>query len=498
MHNNEEILFKDWHWSECLEHLDAMVLHSDSIVLVSGNLDSGKTTLKQELINLLGNNLKIFSMHGDQRIGVTTLMRQVTLGFGLPWDNSLSPDWGGLQRAIFSQPICRWVLLIDDAEKLSWDALNALIRLYTTVSSEGSQFSLILFADVSLEDGLKNSVLKDFFESKFHTINLKPLTFEQMIAFLHNINLNFDNKALKKIYNASNGFIGKIKQLALSELNIKNTENSMIFKKLLENIISPLVVRVAVCCSLLVVAYMLFTVVQKKNNPQMVAVEKVVEQPKLEPQQEIALVDVASVSDKLPEESPSLAIQNIPSSPSIQSLQSLQYEELYQRLYADLKTSLQDHIQAKLNILESNQLDNINKLESKIESQLEQKIAKLKLSSEVKSINTAKKESIEKTLLGIAKNRYTLQLMAVKNEQAVKKLLNNHPGLVSKTKYFRGKFRPKQEDTWFVVVHGSYSNRELAINDIKNLPLAVQSLKPIVRNYGIIHQLINNKSGSKQ
>jgi|GEM_PF-1422550 type II secretory pathway predicted ATPase ExeA len=498
MRQNEEILFRDWHWSECLERLDNVVLHSDSIILVSGVTDSGKTTLKQELINILGTSFKIFSMCGEQRIGVTTLMRQVTLGFGLPWDNNLSPDWGGIQRAIFSQPNCRWVLLIDDAEKLSWDALNALIRLYTTVGSEGSQFSLILFADISLEDSLRNSVLKDFFENKFQTINLKPLSFDQMVAFLHSIELTFEHRTLKKIYNASNGIIGKIKQLAISELNIKGTEHNMVFKKLLENIINPPVIRMAVCCSLLVMAYGLFSFVQKKSSWQMVGLEKVVEQPKLDPVKEISSVDVATTIDSL---QPQQLVQQQLVQPikdiDLQNIQSVQYEELYQRLYADLKTSLQEHIQSELSKVESNQLDNIGKLENK----LEQKIAELKLPIETKpivarTINTVqavKTETIEKNLLGIAKNRYTLQLMASKNEQTVKKLINNYPALTSKAKYFSAKFRPQQEDTWFVVVHGSYSNKELAMHDIKNLPIEIQNLKPIVRNYGSIHQLINNK-----
>jgi septal ring-binding cell division protein DamX len=41
-------------------------------------------------------------------------------------------------------------------------------------------------------------------------------------------------------------------------------------------------------------------------------------------------------------------------------------------------------------------------------------------------------------------------------------------------------------------VHGVYASRESALQDIKNLPKDLQKLKPIVRDYASIHQLINN------
>ncbi len=482
MRQNEETLFRDWHWSECLENLDNVIQHSDNIILISGDAVSGKTSLKQELINLLAPHFKIFSMYGDPRLGVTTLIRQVTTGFGLPWDNNLAPDWRELQKAIFSQPNCRWILVIDDAEKLSWDSLNSLMRLYTIVSSEGSQFSLILCADFSLENSLRKSVLKDFLESKFQIINLKPLTYEQMVAFLRSIDLTFDHKELKKIYNASGGIIGKIKQLATSELNLKNTGENMIFKNLLQNIISPPVIRVTICCSLLVVAYVLFGFIQKKDNLQRVA-EPVVESSKP--------IQLAKVIEE-PQPMETLTPTEIPKTETVateNNLHKIQYEELYQQLYADLKNNLQEHIQSELSKLGAANLENIDKLE--------RKIAELKLpiieNTTVKIVNTA---TAEKNLLNIAKNRYTLQLMASKNEQTVKKLITN-PILNGKAKYFLGKFNPQQENTWFVVVYGSYANKELALNDMKNLPVEIKNLKPIVRNYGSIHQLINNKSQKK-
>lgn len=492
MRHNEEILFKDWQWGECLDYLNNIIHHGDNIVLVSGELDSGKTTLKQEIISALPNHFKMFSMYGEPRLGVATFMRQITMGFGLSWDNNLPPDWDELRRAIFSQPECKWVLLIDDAEKLSWDTLNAVINLYVTSIAEGSKFSLVLFADVHLLGSIKNSVLKDFFETKFQIVELQSLKLEEMGVFLDaHMQLTFDRKTLKKIYNASNGVIGKVKQLAISELNIKNTGENMIFKNLMENIISPPVIRVFVCAGLLFVAYILFGITQKKDiNSSDIVLEQ--EAQKFLHKSQFAQIDPTTnykvdeqkVAHNTISENNTFKSNALPT-----SIENTEYDQLYQKLHSDLKNSLQEQLY---------------KLQSDI-TKLQEKITTLPLATEKpvisvtngnannKQINAEKHSSLQtnNNFLKIAKNRYVLQLMASKNEQSAKKLINSHPSLSAKVKYFSGKFK-SQDDVWFVVVHGVYASRESALQDIKNLPKDLQKLKPIVRDYASIHQLINN------
>lgn len=453
MNQNSGNLFKEWHWTECLECLDDALRHSDNIILVSGELDSGKTTLKEELINTLANNVKIFTMLGEQRIGIASLIKQVSFGFGVACNDNLTMDWSELQKTIFSQPNYQWVLLIDDAEKLSWDALNALIRLYTIVNSEGGKFNLILFAHLSLEESLKHSVLKDFFDNKFQVISLKPLTFDQMMKFLNSLNFNFDHRTLKKIYTASDGFIGKVKQLAISELTIKSFDNQFVLKDLLKYIINPSAIKIIACGGLLVVVYFLFGIMQR--IPQVVeqaAIEPVTESTTIIAQEEPIIKEHQAVSEQTKE---------LVTEPQIaENSSNISYEELYQKLYADLKTSLQEQVQHE-----------ISKLESKL------KVEPMQSST---------------------KPRYTLQLMASKNEQSVKNLFNNYPVLSSKAKYFNGKFNKQQKNSWFVVVYGNYTNREAAVKDIKNLPLGLQNLKPIPRNYDYIYQLVNNLSSDKK
>jgi type II secretory pathway predicted ATPase ExeA len=502
MIQNQEILFRDWQWGECLDYLNNIIYYTDNILLVSGVLDSGKTTLKQETIRLLPRDFKVFSMFGEPRLGVVSFMQQVTSGFGFPCNNDLPPDWSVLQKEMFSQSDCNWVLLIDDAEKLSWDTLNALINLYTTAAAEGCKFSLILFADIILKESIHNSALKDFLEDKFQIIELQTLNIEQMKKFLtDHMQLNFDRKTLKKIYNASNGVIGKIKQLAISELNIKNTGENLMFKHLAENITNPPIIRIFVCGGLLLLAYALFSFTQKKDVS---SLELALEQESHSPLQSKKVTNLdLHINDKILEQPTNKTISEHSNTVKDVNLlasvdNNVKYEQLYQQLHSDLKDNLQ-----QLQLLQSE----VNKLQEQVTilSSNDQKILIPQQPKIIVDSNTQKRPknissglksnklqtNHEKQLLKIDKNNYVLQLMASKNEQSVKNLITKYPSMSGHMKYFSGKFK-SQDDIWFIVVHGVYTNPEAALKDIRNLPVDLKKLKPIVRDYASVHKLINN------
>lgn len=471
MQINTEKLFTQGQWSECLNCLDNIIRYSDNLVLVSGANNSGKTTLKQELLKLLDTNFKIFSTFADQQLSIAGFIRNITIGFDLTWEENSLPNWDKLQKSIVAQQSFRWIIIIDDADKMPWEHLNALIRLYTVVNAENSQLSIILFADSHLEYNLQQSVLKEFFENKFQKIKLKPLTFDQMLQYLNNINIKLDSKNLQQIYQASEGYIGKIKQLAISKDNLNNVKynikDNIVSKYLLIKIINSPALKATCCGVLVVVAYVLFGVIQKNNiQTTQLELEQVVEKPQQPIIANHEVMQSLEVQPELPQQNTGLS------------------EELYQKLYADLQNNLQQYMQTQL-----------NKLEQQVSELKEQLINKEQVTNNANIISSvAKLNNTENSLLNIAKNRYTLQIMAAKDEHSIKKLFNHYPQLLSKAKYFRAKFKPGQDSMWFVVVHGSYANRELAIQDLKNLPLDIQALNPIVRNYNYVHKIINNKS----
>ncbi len=474
MHRSEDILFKDCLWGESLDYLNNIVPYAEKIILVSGQPDSGKTTLKQEIINNLFGSFKIFTTFGDPRATVASFIQQVHLGFGLVWDNNLPPDWEELRRAVLNIADCNWILLIDDAEKLSWDILNSLIDLYITLSSDDSNFRLILFAKDCLVNSIKNSPLKDFFEIKFENINLKSLNLEEMTVFLSDImQLDFDRKTLKKIYSASNGIIGKVKQLAITENKIRSTEKNMMLRNLLEKIISPPFMRLIVCGCLLFIAYIVFNFTQKQYDT-----VEVVTKVNKEANASISTLE--------------LETNNL----EINQNQQLEYEQIYKKLYTDLKNNLQEQLLNKVLNLEE-QLNKLQQSTSLLETSISEKNISKNIKNNINSHNNINNHHNNKSpknpqSLKSAKNFYVLQLMASKNEQSILNLIKNYPALFAKIKYFSGKFKPK-EDLWFIATYGNYNDPESAIKDLKNLPPELRKLKPLVRDYNSVKKLINNK-----
>jgi septal ring-binding cell division protein DamX len=475
----EKPLFADCSWGECFDYLSNIVHHSSNAFLVSGPIDSGKTTLYQQLSRSFPSNVKVFSMSGEYRIGVASFMQQITLGFGVDCNTAPFSNWDLLQHAMASQYGYNWVVIIDNAEKLSWDLLNALINLYNQLSAQGLNFSFILLADSRFVGDIKNSVLKDFFINKAELLEIQPLSWQQTKGFvLDYMKLDYDIKLVKKIYKASNGIIGKLKQLAISGVKKERFGEIMIFKNVLKNVAGSTVIRIAICGSLLLTAYVVFLITQKKDVGQ---IEVAIEQPTTQVTQIVP--DITPV--QLPAPEPTLVGQDT----QVANIDSADYEQLYQKLHTDLKSSLEQEVvklQQEISVMQ-NKITILSATATKLP-------AKRTNNSNNKAVakNNLLLNKVETQLLNTDKNRYVLQLMASKNETNVKRLVAKYPRLTNKIKYFSGKFNPAQ-DTWFIVIHGIYDTPKEAKQDINNLPLDIQQLKPIVRNYKSVHQIINNK-----
>lgn len=95
----------------------------------------------------------------------------------------------------------------------------------------------------------------------------------------------------------------------------------------------------------------------------------------------------------------------------------------------------------------------------------------------------------EQALLAEARSRYTVQLFASFNEQAVVQFRDRHAGTEIRL------FRTVREDLpWYVAVTGGFRNRDDARSGISRLPLDLQALKPWARSLqGIQDELRRRK-----
>lgn len=557
MQRNQNILFKDWQWQESLDRLNTLLYINEKIILVVGEHQSGKTTLKQEIIDHLSNDFKKSTIVADRKMTITLFMQQVYLSFGLVWKSHLPQDWEELRKTVCNKIDYNWIVIIDDAEKLSWELLNSLISLYITLNSEHNNFHLIFFAQNIFLENIKNSLLNDFFEVKFEIINFPTLNLTEMTAFLsNNMQLNFNNKTLKKIHLASNGIIGKVIQLAISEENMHKVKNNQFIHKLLESIINPLTIRIIVCACLLVIAYIIFNLSKKSEITATINKDNNALLHSKHPKQvdkstvdgtvsvsSIATEDLLNINNQIEQELiNNVAIeQNVINSSTasiekdlinasigqdlinnhsniqieidkiknhikqIKHSQQTKYEIIYQELYQKLQNNLQQQLtrlEEKINELQSIiQVANNNKVQPNIPVPGNQDLITNK------AINNTNKFINNNNLIKKSKKTHlldsnTTKTTTTKNFYVLQLMASKNEQSIlnlinnySKNVKKITYFKGKfnpKGDLWFIAIYGNYPNPKAAIKDLKSLPIEIRKLKPLVRDFKSVKLLINN------
>jgi len=107
----------------------------------------------------------------------------------------------------------RVVLIIDEAQCLSWDALEA-VRLFTNLETEQQKLlQIVLFAQPELDESLNEHALRQIKQRITYSYSLKPLTKNQVSEYIsqrmgyagyYGVNL-FNRQAMKSIYKYSKG-----------------------------------------------------------------------------------------------------------------------------------------------------------------------------------------------------------------------------------------------------------------------------------------------------
>lgn len=109
----------------------------------------------------------------------------------------------------------------------------------------------------------------------------------------------------------------------------------------------------------------------------------------------------------------------------------------------------------------------------------------------VEAVNTEKPEdaviNVKRQEEWIQRQRYsyyTLQLAAAEDIESINRFIDEH-NLKDSIAFYR---TSRQEKPWYVLIYGIYSNESLANTAISHLPLKLQQLKPMIRQFNDIHQ----------
>ncbi len=99
----------------------------------------------------------------------------------------------------------------------------------------------------------------------------------------------------------------------------------------------------------------------------------------------------------------------------------------------------------------------------------------------------------ETWLLQQAEDRYSLQLLGSRSEQAIARFIEQHELDLDKTAYYRGRYN---DAPWYVLMYGVYASRDAALQQVETLPPAIRKEKPWPRDIRSVHQAI--QEGSQQ
>jgi len=159
---------------------------------------------------------------------VNGFLRCLSRSLGLPMHSCASDQFDTAQRHLASHETdhgAHPILLIDDAEGLRPEVLDAIRRLTTYNMDSNDHFSVLLSGTDALIPLLGHSCLASMRSRFLFTSTLRPFGFEDTLKYLrfhlNRSNLNpdlFSDSAAKRLFQASQGRPRNINQLAVQAL----------------------------------------------------------------------------------------------------------------------------------------------------------------------------------------------------------------------------------------------------------------------------------------
>ena len=200
---------------------------TDGIIVLTGEVGSGKTTLVRRLVRQADSNFRIGVVNNTYP-DVKEFMKSVLLAFDHSYDNA---DQVGLYR-IFRDAVLadfaagkRTVLIVDEAQNLETATLEALRMLSNLNDDNYQRLQLFLVGQQELLERLKRADLRQFAQRITAHYNLEPLSIPETAGYIwHRLKLAggnsrlFDLGACQEVHAASKGIprlINMICEMAL-------------------------------------------------------------------------------------------------------------------------------------------------------------------------------------------------------------------------------------------------------------------------------------------
>ena len=194
--------------------LEFGLMNSAGFTVITGEIGSGKTTLIRLLLRKLDPHLTV-GLISNTRPGGEDLLRWIMMALDQPFEKgSYVARYQNFQKFLINEYANnrRTVLIIDEAQNLSAEALDEL-RMLSNINADKDQLlQLILLGQPQLKDLLQRPELVQFAQrvsSDFHLVALRPEEVSKYIGYrLHAVGGDpqlFAPEACQMISQASGG-----------------------------------------------------------------------------------------------------------------------------------------------------------------------------------------------------------------------------------------------------------------------------------------------------
>lgn len=472
-----------------LEHLSR---YSNLLSVVQGPKGSGKSRFMMEFARNQDDSTIISEVKGSMLMTAGQLLQAIYGGFSrFMKEPPNEATFGPLLK--FAHDLesrgQKALVLIDNAQELNTDAISMLMDMMSLATENQSVPHVALFTEFPLSRNL-DSYQRTRYDQLSHLITLPPYSLDQTKAYLlhrvravGNINLPFNDKQIKQIYQDSGGYPGRINEIA--QVMMGNGGKPPKTSRFNFALGFPLVHMALLCVVMMgILIAVLFNgsgsssedgaLADRTNNVIPLSPPTIATRQGQTSSETLAKID--AMQRKIGEGK--ITLPSIPPEPQEDQVQPVQQQPTMNGLSAVPTAPIRN---------EAPQAKPAPTIAPSSEQQADANNQPAPIEVGKTTVNVSKSnDPFDKSQWWLRQNpkSYTLQLLGTYNLDTVKDFIKEQ-GSVSVFSYFKTKHKGRD---WFVVVYGLYSNRSEAIDAAESLPKDLRKLDPWSRSVRGIQQ----------
>lgn len=219
-------------WDDHLDLLMHLVKFSNVLLSIVGESDSGKSSLIKYLAAKTSLEFPTYQLDGHAQLDPLELLLMMARKLSIPLTDDLDANLSETMEAFLNavthsqQPS---VIILSKGHLLPQKSLELLFDLIAAQPDDAALLNIVIAGEPVLEKMLETSCSEEVKENYLHIFKLNPFTLEETRNYITYCltsaglqeNFPFSNREIQQIHKISDGYIGRIKQVAKQMLIAK-------------------------------------------------------------------------------------------------------------------------------------------------------------------------------------------------------------------------------------------------------------------------------------